>query len=1151
MVTFQVLGPLRASDERGPLALKGPRHRALLARLLIAHGRVVPLNQLIDDLWERPPRDPQGAIQTFVSDLRRSLEPDRKPRETARVLVTAAPGYALRATDGDVDADRFEVLIRAAAEAIRPPDLTVALADLDAALRLWQGPAYAEFTDEHWARAEIDRLDELRSLAIEQRALVLTELTRHSEAVATLEPHLRAHPLRESAWHTLVLALYRSDRQADAMTALRTIRTTLRAELGVDPSPHLRQLEADILTQAPGLVSQRPVTATAGKRSATEVLGHTVERGDTDRARTASAAVRVPDVLRPGGKLVGRDGELSRLREAADQVAASGRARLALVTGIEGAGKTALVEALSAELDRRGWLVAWGPSPADRGAPPNWPWTQITAALAAAHPTSGPSHDPVEDISAGNGAGTAGPSTDRAGAEGVSADGASTGGAGAGGAGAEIAGAEIAGAEGEGAERAGTDSAEEWSADPAVGRFHSQRRALDYLGSVARGGPVLVVFDDLHWAGEETVELLTTLATTPVAGPVLLIGTYRGTDVEAELAGALARMARTEPVRIPLGGLGVDATGELARAVAGTGIEAAVRRIHARAQGNPFFIRELARLWADEGDAALESVPAGVRDVVRQRLRRLSAAEATVLQQAAVIGSEVDTELLVELSADAETVDTGLTAALRAEFLDESGSTGVTFAHALVRDVVYRDIPAPRRSAWHARVGTLLEAAGTTEIELLAHHFARAGTRATAARAGKYASAAASAAERAFAPHQAARLWSDAVTAYKRVGDRRSGLEATMGLVRALALTGRLPEAGTRRAEAIRAAERLGDPDFTARLIVAFDVPALWTDPDDPALASLVVVAAERALHALPTGEPDARVDADLELRCRLLITIALELRATDSPRGRTAAEEAESLAAGLNRPVLLALALNARFMQTFHRAGLAPERAVLGTRLIELSQAHDLVTFEVLGHLIRIQALSATADFEAADRHARAVDALADRYGLPLVSFFTTWYAALRTSLTAPLDQTEAAYRSASAAHPGTAMPGLHRGLLALALVCLRLRHGKPLAAQPDTDWGPHELWLRPLLHLDNDDRDAARTALLAAPDPPPDLLQELRLALLAHAALALREPEVLRHVRDRLTPAAGEFAGAGTGLLTLAPVAHYLNRIDAALLT
>jgi DNA-binding SARP family transcriptional activator len=107
-VRFGVLGPLLAEDAHGPVDLKGPRHRAVLARLLIAKGRVVPVDRLADDLWEAPPEGAVGAIQTFVSTLRRALEPARAPRTPARLLVTTPPGYALRAAPDAVDAWRFE-----------------------------------------------------------------------------------------------------------------------------------------------------------------------------------------------------------------------------------------------------------------------------------------------------------------------------------------------------------------------------------------------------------------------------------------------------------------------------------------------------------------------------------------------------------------------------------------------------------------------------------------------------------------------------------------------------------------------------------------------------------------------------------------------------------------------------------------------------------------------------------------------------------------------------------------------------------------------------------------------------------------------------------------------------------------------------------
>lgn len=190
--------------------------------------------------------------------------------------------------------------------------------------------------------------------------------------------------------------------------------------------------------------------------------------------------------------------------------------------------------------------------------------------------------------------------------------------------------------------------------------------------------------------------------------------------------------------------------------------------------------------------------------------------------------------------------------------------------------------------------------------------------------------------------------------------------------------------------EAIAAAEEFGDPDLTARVIGAYDVPAIWTRNDDPEQARRIVDAAERALTALPG-------DAHEAARCRLLATIALETRGSRAPRGPQAAREAEEIARRLDDPALLAFALNGAFMQSFTRAGLAPRRDEIGAELVELAARHDLVTYEVLGHLIRLQARGALADFAAADRHAAAVDRLAERHELPLASVFTQWYRALR----------------------------------------------------------------------------------------------------------------------------------------------------------
>jgi DNA-binding SARP family transcriptional activator len=651
VVEFGVLGSVAAWDESGePIALRGPRHRAVLARLLVARRRVVPVARLVEDLWGgEPPADAVGTVRTFVAGLRRALEPERPRRTPSHLLVTEGPGYALRAEPAHVDAWRFEHTLAAAADL--PP--AQAVPRLTGALELWRGPAYADFAEAPWARAERSRLAGLRLTAVERRAEAQLALGAAADAAADLDAHVTEHPWREDAWQLLALALYRSGRQADALSVLRRARQLLREHLGVEPGRRLNRTEQDILRHA--------------------------------------------DHLAPG------------------------------------------------------------------------------------------------------------------------------------------------------------------SADTA------------------------------------------------------------------------------------------------------------------------------AQVWA-EASASYESM-------------------------------------------------------------------------------------VPLRA--------------------------------------------------------------------------RTRLESTALLMRDLAVTGGggLEAARRHRAAAVAAAEQLGDPELTARVIGVYDVPAVWTRSDDPVQADRLVGAAERTLRLLPPGGHEAA-------RARLLATVAVESRGTlpEGTRALQAAQQAVESARRLEDANLLVFALNGLFMQTFERAGLAARRDGIGAEITELAARHGLFTYEVLGHLIRLQARCATADFTAADRHAAAAEALAERHELPLVAVFTTWYRALRTAATEPPHLGESAYREAAKSLAGAGMPGLEHGLLPLALLCLRLHHGLPVTADPHTDWGPYEPWVRPLLLLaEGRDQDAVRL-LAGVPSPPGDLLYEALWSLLARAAIQVGDVALMRRARSALEPARGELSGAASGLLTAGPVADHLDALAAA---
>ncbi len=268
MVGIRVLGPLEADVDGAPADLGGPRQRCVLARLVAEHGRVVSAGRLIEDLYtDEPPARALATVHAYVSRLRRVLEPDRAARAPAGILVTAPPGYALRLTADEVDAWSFEYDVHQAAALDDPAAVH---ARLSATLARWRGPAFGEFGGLPWADREAARLDELRLTATEARAQAALQLGRASQTIAELSQLTAEYPLREETWRLLALALYQCGRQGDALAALRRARARLAADLGVDPSPALREVEAGILAQAPDLSAPprfRPAATVPDTRS--------------------------------------------------------------------------------------------------------------------------------------------------------------------------------------------------------------------------------------------------------------------------------------------------------------------------------------------------------------------------------------------------------------------------------------------------------------------------------------------------------------------------------------------------------------------------------------------------------------------------------------------------------------------------------------------------------------------------------------------------------------------------------------------------------------------------------------------------------------------------------------------------------------------
>ena len=330
----QLFGELEVLAGGVPVPVRGAKQRALLALLALQRGQPVSADRLIDVLWgDGQAANPANALQAQIGQLRRTFG--------AAAIVTSEAGYALDVRPDQVDVVRFEQLVAKGRRLAADGELAPASATLGEALGLRRGEPLAEFTYAGFFDAERAHLDELTLVATESRAGADLGLGRYGELAGELEALCRDHPLRERLWELLILALYRSGRQAEALRAYAEVRDRLAGELGLDPGPALRELQTRILAQDPSLA---PASALTGPAPVPVPAG-----------RAAAAPVTAGNLPERLGRFVGRDAELAQLREA---VRAS---RLVTLTGPGGAGKTRLAVEAAAALRQEhpdgAWLV--------------------------------------------------------------------------------------------------------------------------------------------------------------------------------------------------------------------------------------------------------------------------------------------------------------------------------------------------------------------------------------------------------------------------------------------------------------------------------------------------------------------------------------------------------------------------------------------------------------------------------------------------------------------------------------------------------------------------------------------------------------------------------------------------------------------------
>jgi DNA-binding SARP family transcriptional activator len=882
-----VLGPLRLVRDGQEIDVGGARQREVLARLAVAGGKPVSAETLLVDVWGPVAGDSAAAsLHVSVSKLRRAIDPDREARASSP-LVSTTGGYALSI---DTDAAAVEERARRTSTLLAAGQAAAAHDELADARAPWRGEPYEGVGEHSWLVLERRRCEELRLYVAELYAETCLRLGRDAAGVVVdLTGLAERHPTHERLAVLLATALYRQQRQDDALGVLRATRDHLRDESGLDPGPELQHTEELILAQEPD-----PYVAP---------LGSTKDTGP-----------RPMDSLPGSYPLVGRTRPRAVL-DAAAQAAESGHATTAVLVGEAGIGKTRLARSTADGLVARGWRAMWTHGTEDEGAPALWPWMSIVRELGNVVPLA-------PELEALVGSGSTGP-----------------------------------------------------GAEPAADRWRQTQRIGELLDAAAVGAPVVVVFDDLHWADAASQALLAELTARSAKSRLLILVTSRSAGSPG-LTATMARLARLGVIRLELDGLTESDVRALA---AGAGLEVDPRALRERTGGNPFLLQETLAFAAESGASPLDVVPASVADVLGARMARLGPRGEDLLMVASVSGSVIDPATIGQLAGlDPAEVDDGLDAALAADLLRADDGGTIRFRHDLVRETAYGRLGAVRRLRLHARALALLTQAGRLNPTLLAAHARDAGP-AHAADAVRWSMAAATEATARHAPDSALHWWRAADDADRNatLPDHVRRVTVLLGLVRAQLDAGDAVGAIETRSEAVQAALDVGDAALVVEALTSLDGPLVWLPRPMGQVNAAMIQLIEEALTS--TREPSPTQ------RCMLLATLAVELYApAQEARCDELTAEALRIAESLGDPKKLAFALNARVIATAF-PGRERERAEVADQLVDIGRTSDLPSFELAGHQLASRLRLQLFEVRTADTHAREARRLADQLRLPL----------------------------------------------------------------------------------------------------------------------------------------------------------------------
>lgn len=511
-------------------------------------------------------------------------------------------------------------------------------------------------------------------------------------------------------------------------------------------------------------------------------------------------------------------------------------------------------------------------------------------------------------------------------------------------------------------------------AETQESRFEFFESVIARLKRAAAPSGAVIVLDDLHWADEPSVLLLRLLAAELAGSRLLVLASYRETDLRTDrgLGRALPDLIRERVTRsLHLTGLSESEVADYVAILTDhLASPETSRRLFARSEGNPFFVAEMVRFLSGGSDA--EHLPEGLRQLIRQRTALLSPSCLALLETASVIGREFSLSLLQPVTEMSGTeLLSVLDAAVSSRLLDEGSPGRFLFNHALIRETLYGDLPASRRVELHRRVGIaldkLVESDSEPHLTELATHFFKASPAGEAARAMDYASRAGDYAMSGYAFEEAARLYRMALDAQLMLGaDDRERARLLLSLARAHDLSDEMMAGVETSLELLRIAQRLGDGELAARA-------ALVTE------GVMTIGGESEKMERLCTQALELVGETNAPLRARLLAQLTIAHHFRDLGRSEALAREALDVAESCGDPVALAAALNARQLIPWGAASF-DARLRTSDRLIELGLETGNGKAELWGHFWRVASLFEIGDIRRLELEVEAYATAAEK---------------------------------------------------------------------------------------------------------------------------------------------------------------------------